>query len=71
MRFVLTSGGIQTFISKLESEFLDKHGDSPIEIDKLTMNESYLAGELYRRGVLMKRTVSGNKVYILDKNQGI
>lgn len=72
MRTVLTSGGIPTFISGREHEFLEKFENKPILKKSLNEQEAEMARVLASRGVLNRyRDEERGIYYVKNQNKGI
>lgn len=71
MRSVLTAGGIPTFISSQEYEFLEAAGDT-IYKNKLNEREAEVARVLTTRGILQRFKDDANGIYYMkNTNKGI
>lgn len=69
MRTILTVGGIQTFISTSEAEFLESHDTHKINNDELTEREQEIAFKLCSNGILNRHIRSGKLHYTLNVNK--
>lgn len=69
MKTVLTAGGIETFISLRENEFLMKMDDTFSKKD-LSENEMYMASNLLKRGILkLVKDRDGQLIYAVNANR--
>lgn len=68
MRSVLTSGGIQTFVSLYEKELLDKYEGKEMPKTELSEREQEIAKILTHRGVLSREENEDGIYYIRDVN---
>lgn len=72
MRTVLTTGGIPTFITGREHEFLEKFDNKPIFKKSLNEQEAEMARILTNRGVLTRRRDEQRGIfYVKNQNKGI
>ena len=65
MRTVLTQGGIPTFVSTNEFDFISGLSEQDISSKQLTERERYIADNLVSRGVLKR--INGK--YGINRNQ--
>jgi len=71
MRSVLTKGGIPTFVSKIEYDFLESMGDAIYKKD-LNEHQAEMAKMLTGRGVLQRFKDADQGIYYLrNQNKGI
>jgi len=71
MKTILTIGGIETFISTVEHEFLNTHGNS-FTTSGMSESDRYITSTLLSRGILRRtKSSQGRTVYSLNQNNSV
>lgn len=69
MRTFTVSGGIETFVTLREGQWLDKHVEVRVYKDDLTEREQYIAKQLCKKGILNLHVREGKTFYTRNVNK--